>query len=192
MRACYPHTAGFAVNPRDGVRVFYEVFGPPDAARTILFLPTWTLVDSRVWKGQVPYFARHGFRVIAFDNRGNGQSDRPATGYSVDDIAHDALAVLDATGVQQAALVSLSAGGRWALKLAAEHAERITRMILIAPSVALGGAPPRRTRFSEPRETYEGFDKYSEPYWRANYPEFLDFWARECQSELHSTKQIED
>src|SRR5689334_1755992 len=144
MRASYPHTAGLATNPRDGVRVFYEVFGPTDAARTILFLPTWTMVDSRVWKGQVAYFARHGFRVVVFDNRGNGKSDRPATGYTVADVARDALAVLDAVGVEQAALVSVSMGGRWALVLAAEHPERITRMVLIAPSVALGGVTPRR------------------------------------------------
>lgn len=61
---------------RDGVRVYYEVHGTGEP--TILFCPTWTLVDSRVWKMQVPYFARHG-RVIVFDPRGNGRSDRPET-----------------------------------------------------------------------------------------------------------------
>ena len=40
MRAAYPHTDGYATNPTDGVRIFYEVFGPRDAERTILFLPT--------------------------------------------------------------------------------------------------------------------------------------------------------
>ena len=54
MRALYPHTDGYATNPTDGVRVFYEVFGPADATRSILFLPTWTIVDSRLWKAQVP------------------------------------------------------------------------------------------------------------------------------------------
>src|SRR5262249_39530679 len=101
-RALEPHTTGFASNPVDGVRVFYEVFGPPAAERSLLFLPTWSLVHSRVWKAQVPYFARHGFRVVTFDGRGNGRSDRPGTGYWTDDFVRDALSVLDAVGVQAA------------------------------------------------------------------------------------------
>ena len=43
------------------MRVFWESYGQGE--QTILFLPTWTLVHSRVWKAQIPYFARH-FRVI--------------------------------------------------------------------------------------------------------------------------------
>ncbi|HET6317100.1 MAG TPA: hypothetical protein VFG86_11625, partial [Chloroflexota bacterium] len=64
MRASTPHTEGYATNPTDGVRVFFEVFGPPEAQRTIVFLPTWTIVHSRMWKSQVPYFSRQGFRVV--------------------------------------------------------------------------------------------------------------------------------
>ena len=71
-RARYPDEEGFI--ERDGVRVFWESYG--EGEQTILFLPTWTLVHSRVWKAQIPYFARH-FRVICFDPRGNGRSDRP-------------------------------------------------------------------------------------------------------------------
>src|SRR5262245_30896001 len=113
MRALYPHTDGYAINPIDGVRLFYEVFGPPDAERTLMFLPTWSLLHSRIWKGQVPYFARHGFRVVAFDGRGNGRSDRPPRGYWTEDFARDTVAVLDATGVHRTALVGISAGARW-------------------------------------------------------------------------------
>ncbi len=192
MRALYPHTEGFAANPSDGVRVYYEVFGPTDATRTILFLPTWTIVDSHVWKGQVPYFAQQGFRVVTFDNRGNGRSDRPASGYSVERVAEDALAVLDTLGIQQAALVCLSAGSRWAIKLAGEHPDRVTHVIFIGASVALSGTTSRRRRFTLPLQRYESFDKYNEHYWREYYPEFLEFWAQQCQSEPHSTKQIED
>ena len=56
------------------MRVFYEVYGSGEP--TILFCPTWTLVHSRVWKMQIPYLARH-HRVVVFDPRGNGKSDRP-------------------------------------------------------------------------------------------------------------------
>jgi predicted glycosyltransferase len=46
----------------------------------VVFMPTWQVFDSRVWKMQVPYFARH-FRVVVFDAPGNGRSGRPASGY---------------------------------------------------------------------------------------------------------------
>ncbi|HEY1295493.1 MAG TPA: alpha/beta fold hydrolase [Chloroflexota bacterium] len=194
MRALYPGTDGYATNPTDGVRVFYEVFGPVDGddTPTIVFLPTWTIVDSRMWKAQVPYFARQGFRIVTFDNRGNGRSDRPTAGYSLERIAEDALAVMQTCDVERAALVALSMGGRWGIKLAADHPDKVTHLVLIAVSVFLSGTPPRRQRFSRPLERYEGFDKYNEHHWREQYPDFLDFWARECDSEPHSTKQIED
>jgi len=72
-RALYPSEEGYV--ERDGVRVFYEAYGQGDS--TVLLLPTWSIVHSRTWKAQVPYLARH-FRVLRFDPRGNGRSDRPA------------------------------------------------------------------------------------------------------------------
>ena len=71
-RARYPDEEGFV--ERDGVRVFYEVYGEGDP--TVMFVPPWSIVHSRCWKMQIPYFARH-CRVLTFDPRGNGKSDRP-------------------------------------------------------------------------------------------------------------------
>src|ERR1700753_1395134 len=101
MRACEPEHEGFI--ERDGVRIFYEVFGSGEP--TILLLPTWSIIHSRFWKAQVPYLARH-FRVVTFDGRGNGRSDRPtgAEAYSATEFANDALMVLDATATDRAAL----------------------------------------------------------------------------------------
>ena len=72
-RARYPDHTGYV--ERGGVRVFYEVYGKGE--RTVLLLPTWSIVHSRFWKAQIPYLARH-LRVVTFDGRGNGRSDRPA------------------------------------------------------------------------------------------------------------------
>ena len=74
MRAKLPHTTGYV--DRDGVKLHYEIYGKGD--RTIVFVPTWALIHSRCYKAQVPYFAEH-FRVITFDPRGNGKSDRQTT-----------------------------------------------------------------------------------------------------------------
>src|SRR5436190_8121544 len=72
-RARYPDTEGYV--ERDGVKTFYETYG--EGEPTILFLPTWSILHSRIWKMQIPYLARH-FRVLTFDGRGNGKSDRPS------------------------------------------------------------------------------------------------------------------
>ena len=66
-RARYPDEEGYV--ERDGVRVFYEVYG--DAPTTFLLFPTSPISHSRLWKAQIPYLSRH-FRVIVFDPRGNG------------------------------------------------------------------------------------------------------------------------
>jgi hypothetical protein len=66
MRARQPDRDGYV--ERDGVRVFYEVFG--EGERAIVLLPTWSIVHARHWKAQVPYLSRH-FRVVTFDGRGN-------------------------------------------------------------------------------------------------------------------------
>src|ERR1700752_4541552 len=81
-RARYPKETGFV--DRDGVRVFYEVYGEGD--RTALLLPTWSIAHSRFWKLQIPYLARH-CRVVAFDGRGGGRSDQPAGAhaYAIDE-----------------------------------------------------------------------------------------------------------
>jgi hypothetical protein len=49
-RARYPDSEGYV--ERDGVRTFYEVYGSGEP--TVLFLPTWSIVHSRVWKMQIP------------------------------------------------------------------------------------------------------------------------------------------
>jgi len=56
---------------RDGVRVFWERYGDGDP--TLLLVPPWSIYHSRVWKAQIPYFARR-HRVLTFDPRGNGRS----------------------------------------------------------------------------------------------------------------------
>src|ERR671915_1757382 len=98
-RARYPDEEGYV--ERDGVRLFYELYG--EGERTVLFLPTWSIIHSRHWKAQIPYFARH-HRVLAFDGRGNGRSGRPSgtKSYLPHQFAEDTLAVMDATGTERA------------------------------------------------------------------------------------------
>ena len=133
-RARYPDESG--VVERDGVRLHYEVYGSGE--RTVLLMPTWSIIHSRHWKMQIPYLARH-CRVLVMDGRGNGRSDRPESGYSETDFALDALAVMDATQTEQAVIVSLSLGAQRSLLLAADHPDRVEAAVFICPSVPFGG-----------------------------------------------------
>src|SRR6202044_550965 len=135
-RARYPDSSGYV--KRDGVRLYYEGYGSGEPP--VFLLPAWSIIHSRHWKMQIPYLARH-CRVVTFDGRGNGRSDRPAAGYQEAEFAADALAVMDATGTERATIVSLSVGAQRALILAAQHPDRVTGAVFICPAVPL--AAPR-------------------------------------------------
>jgi pimeloyl-ACP methyl ester carboxylesterase/predicted glycosyltransferase len=188
-RARYPDASGYV--ERDGVHLYYEVYGSGEP--TVFLLPTWSIIHSRHWKMQIPYLARH-CRVLTFDGRGNGRSDRPPGGYAEHEFAADALAVMDATTTERAVLVSLSLGAHRALLLAAEHPERIGGAIFIAPSVPFGEPAPNRTLYSwdEELDTDEGWAKYNRYFWLRDYPGFLQFFFSQMFTESHSTKPIED
>jgi pimeloyl-ACP methyl ester carboxylesterase/predicted glycosyltransferase len=189
-RARYPDQDGYV--ERDGVRIFYEVYGTGEP--TVLLLPTWSIIHSRHWKAQIPYLARHA-RVITFDGRGNGRTDRPdaVSAYAEREFAADALAVLDATGTDRAVLVGLSAGVLWGMLLAAEHPERVEGAVFIAPAAPFGMHRARvQTPFDEPLDSYEGWAKYNKHHWLEDYRDFLEFFFSQVFTEPHSTKQIED
>jgi pimeloyl-ACP methyl ester carboxylesterase len=191
-RARYPDREGYV--ERHGVRIFYELYG--EGAPTVLLMPTWSIVHSRHWKMQIPYLARH-CRVLTFDGRGNGRTDRPSTpdAYREEEFAADAIAVLDATGTDRAVLVSLSRGAERSLLLAADHPERVEGMVFIAPALPLPPATPRlqaMREFSEPRDEYTGWGKWNRHYWVEHYEDFLEFFFSQCFTEPHSTKQRED
>ena len=193
MRAREPDETGFV--ERDGVPVWWERFG--DGSPTVLFMPTWSIVHSRCWKAQVPYFARH-FRVVVFDPRGNGRSGRPAghAAYAESEFAADALAVMDATETEQAVIVSWSRGAQRSLLFAAGHPERVLGAVFVCPAVPLAPVVPDRARymgrFTERLDTAEGWAKWNMHYWEHNYRDFLDFFMGRIFTEPHSTKQIED
>jgi pimeloyl-ACP methyl ester carboxylesterase/predicted glycosyltransferase len=188
-RARYPDESGYV--ERGGVQLYYEVYG--SGGPTVFLLPTWSIIHSRHWKMQIPYLSRH-CRVITFDGRGNGRSDRPAAGYDEREFAADAQAVMDATATENAMIVSLSLGAQRALLLAAEHPGRVTGAVFISPAVpfaALAGAGPG-DGWDTALDTDEGWAKYNRHYWLRDYRGFLEFFFAQMFSEPHSTKPVED
>jgi pimeloyl-ACP methyl ester carboxylesterase len=189
VRALEPDESGFVRG------TYWERFGDGDT--TVLFVPAWAIVHSRVWKMQVPYFARH-FRVVVFDPRGNGRSERPQdpAAYSEHEYAADLAAVMDASGTDQAVLVSLSMGAQRALLFADAHPERVLGMAFIAPSLPIVPGHSERAhyekRFDQELDTEAGWAKMNASYWRRDYRGFIEFFFANVFTEPHSTKQIED
>ena len=190
-RARYPDETGFI--ERDGVRVFWERYG--SGRPTILLLPTWSILHSRHWKLQIPYLARF-YRVVTFDGRGNGRSDRPSStaAYADTEFVADAVAVLDAVGADRAVIAGLSMGSGYALHLAADHPDRVLGAVFIGSSVRMSDRPPGRPHYpwDQPLDTDEGWAKYNRYFWLRDWPAFCAFFMGEIFSEPHSTKQIED
>jgi pimeloyl-ACP methyl ester carboxylesterase len=191
VRARLPDRDGYAV--RDGVRLRYEIFG--DGPTTVVLLPTWAIVHSRVWKAQVPYLSRH-FRVVTFDPRGNGGSDRPSGAAAYDDreLVADTLAVLDATDTARAVCVGLSMGARVLLQLAAAHPQRVAGAVFIAPSVKTEVPSPVCwvQPFDAPAGPPVGWGLFNADHWRRDLAGFSRFFFGEIFSEPHSTKQVDD
>jgi pimeloyl-ACP methyl ester carboxylesterase len=85
----------------------------------------------RMWTHQIRAL-KERFRVIAYDQRGHGETDAPAvaTSYSASHLARDLVGVLDAFKIERAAVVGFSLGGGPALALAASKPERVSRLVL--------------------------------------------------------------
>lgn len=194
MRAVEPDLTGVAES-RDGVRIAYEVVGTGEP--TIVLLPSTPIVHARQWKGQVPYLSRH-YRVVTFDGRGNGASDRPVdpAAYADERLVDDIEAVMDATGTRSAVLVGLCFDGVWrAILLAARKPERVLGLVAFAPGVPLLSPPHPwylEWSFKDELPTDEGWAKLNRHYYRRDYPGFARFFFEQLTTEPHSTKQIED
>jgi pimeloyl-ACP methyl ester carboxylesterase/predicted glycosyltransferase len=187
-RARYPDEEGYV--ERNGVRVFWERYGSGEP--TFLLPPTYEIVHSRSWKFQIPYLARHG-RVVTFDPRGNGRSDRPRDydAYSRREVAEDAVAVLDAAGVERAIVVAWCDMGD-SLILAAEHPERVAGLVHIGPPLPVEGQEVAPYSFDDVLDTDEGWAKENRHYWRRDWRGYLEWFMSQCFTEPHSTKPIED
>ena len=192
VRAREPDTAGYV--DRDGVKVGFEVYGSGEP--TVLLAPTWPIVDSRMWKAQVPHLSRH-FRVVTVDPRGNGRSDRPTDPEAYADAAYvgDLVAVLDAVGADRAVLAGLCSGAWWSFVAAAEHPDRVLGVFAIAPTAPFL-TPPRPERtvygFDDVLDTDEGWAKLNRHFWARDFPAFCEFFIDTIIPEPHSTKQRED
>ena len=95
-------------------------------------------MNATGWWRTVPILADAGLRVLAFDNRGVGRSDRAPGPYTTAEMADDAVAVLNAAGADRAHIYGISLGGMIAQEIALGHPGRVDRLVLGATTP--GGA----------------------------------------------------
>jgi pimeloyl-ACP methyl ester carboxylesterase/UDP:flavonoid glycosyltransferase YjiC (YdhE family) len=161
---------------RPDARIFYQVTG--GGARDLFLLPQCQVVThSRMWKYLIPYLSRY-FRVITMDPRGNGRSDRPATGYDLDSRYDDFTAVVDEVARPPFALLAYSCGALLALRYAVAHPDRLSHLILLSGQYAESVPQPFEERVA--RVIRDEFDSWRGRLFKRIFPE------------PHSLKGIED
>ena len=137
---------------RQGVHLYYEVHGQ---GPKVLFL-SGTGGDLRIRPSVFDRPLAKHFEVLALDQRGLGQSDKPAGPYTMHDYAADAKSLLDELAWTRVGVVGISFGGMVAQELALAHPERISRLVIgVSSSGGQGGASyPLHEVFHLPAHQY--------------------------------------
>jgi len=115
------------VTATDGVLIAYDSWGRPDGAPLLMIQGLGT--DSRGWGLQRLAFGRR-YRCFALDNRGVGASTNAPHPFSLEQMALDAVSVLDAEGVDRAHVMGASMGGAIAQVLGVRHPDRVRSLVL--------------------------------------------------------------
>ena len=116
------------VHATDGTRIHYEVTGKSGATPVLMIQGLGA--SKNAWNLQCIAMATR-FRIISFDNRGAGRSDKPTEPFTLEQMADDALAVLDAAGVETAHVVGASMGGVISQIVAVKYPHRVRSLTLV-------------------------------------------------------------
>ena len=140
------------VKTRDDVAIHYTDWG---TGKPVVLIHGWPL-SGAMWEYQAMFLAAQGFRVIAYDRRGFGESGKPYTGYDYDTFADDLAAVMDGLDLQGAALVGFSMGGGEVARYLSRHGSaRVSKAVLLsAVTPYLLKAPGHEE--GVPRATFDG------------------------------------
>lgn len=166
----------------NGIELYYEVHGEgrPLILISGLGYPLWQ------WHKMVPYLAEY-FKVITFDNRGVGQSDKPAGAYTAQMLAADTVGLLDPLGIDKAIVAGHSMGGFIAQAMTLDFPQRVEKLILCstnfggphhvpvtpeAMKVLTDVASDALTRFKN------GLVVSTAPGWAEKNPEMIAKWIK--------------
>src|SRR2546421_5543706 len=120
------------------IQMYYEMHGDGESLVVILGLGT----DVSEWDGIIRWLAEK-YKVLAFDNRGAGRTDKPDIPYSIEMMAQDTEELMNALAIERASILGISMGGRIALALALRHPERVEKLILVSTSARVRSTKKR-------------------------------------------------
>ncbi len=115
-------------------QISLEVADSGGSGRPVVLIHGWPM-SHESWSQQVPALERAGYRVVAYDRRGFGNSDKPASGYDYDTLADDLAGVLADLDLQDVTLVGFSMGGGEVARYVARHGGDRVRSIVLAAAV---------------------------------------------------------
>ncbi len=128
------------VTVEGGAKIYYATYGKRSGDPVVLL--HGGLGNADHWAFQVPALAKH-YRVIVIDSRNQGRSTFAKATLSYHVMAGDVLAVLDALGIQKAAIVGWSDGGEIGLDLAIHHPDRVDRLFVFGANYDASGSKDR-------------------------------------------------
>ena len=118
--------------PADAVRLHIEDSG--GSGRPVVLIHGWPL-SAQAWEPQVAVLQAAGYRVVAYDRRGFGRSDKPESSYSYDVLADDLERVMEQCGLQDVTLVGFSMGGGEVARYITRHGESRLHSVVFAAAV---------------------------------------------------------
>jgi len=111
--------------------------------RPVVLIHGWPLSGAS-WKEQVPALRDAGYRVITYDRRGFGQSDKPLTGYDYDTLTDDLFGLLEELDLRDVTLVGFSMGGGEVARYVSKYGEDRLRSVVFASAI-----PPKLMRMPD-------------------------------------------
>src|SRR5882672_533041 len=126
----------------NGIIINVEIRGLAEPA--LVFLHYWG-GSSRTWAGVIRNLEGN-HRTVALDSRGSGDSEKPATGYRIEELASDVTAALAELKVSRFILVGHSMGGKVAQFVASGHPAGLVGLVLVAPASPHGLQVPDQQR----------------------------------------------
>ena len=167
------------------ISLYYEDHG---SGKPVVLIHGYPLSSSS-WEKQVPVLLAAGYRVIAYDRRGFGQSSQPTTGYNYDTFAQDLQKLVTHLKLRDFALVGFSMGGGEVARYIGKYGSKD-----VSQAVIIGGIPPFLLKTADNPEGIDGsvFEGIQKAVAADRYAFFTDFFKNFYNTDVNLGKRISE